>query len=282
MGPNQTGQAVDLLLSIAGVAVLGGFLLHPKGGGGPRAASGYRPAQWRQLSPLHLLAVAVGYVVAAAAFNQVFLLGESDHQAGGFFNAALADAAGKVVALVMMLLIVKAIYPAGLRDWLGMRGRFGRQLVRALACRVAIYPLVNGLVLSLSVYVIHGVLGWQAELQHPTVSELLSGRLQWWQAACIVFMAVVLAPVTEELFFRGMLQNYLAGRLRSPAGAIVICGLLFGLIHLPLLSMVVPLAVLGIIIGWWYWRTDSLLQAVLVHALFNATTVILLYLGFVG
>ena len=61
-----------------------------------------------------------------------------------------------------------------------------------------------------------------------------------------------------------------------------ILGAVFGLVHLPLVVHVPPLAVLGIILGWWYWWTGSLWQPVLVHAIFNAITLSLLFLGFAG
>ncbi len=155
-------------------------------------------------------------------------------------------------------------------------------MLRAAGCYLAVYPLVNVLILNLSVWLVFGLLGFEAQAQHPALDLLSSGRLAFWQTLCIILLAVVISPVAEELFFRGLLQNYLASISGSPTLAIVISGLAFGLVHLPLADKVLPLAVFGMILGWWYWHNDNLLQAVLLHVIFNSMTLILLAMRFAG
>lgn len=78
---------------------------------------------------------------------------------------------------------------------------------------------------------------------------------------------VVIAPLTEEIFFRGFVLRGLLGRLRVWP-AILLAALLFGLIHANIRQFVLAL-VLGTACGHWLWRTGSTGPALLSHAVLN-------------
>ena len=82
-----------------------------------------------------------------------------------------------------------------------------------------------------------------------------------------VLMLAVLAPVMEEVLFRGILlesvrEKYSSGR------AIVVSALMFGVIHI-IPQQVVNAFVIGLILGFIYVRTDSLWPVIIIHALNN-------------
>ncbi len=88
-----------------------------------------------------------------------------------------------------------------------------------------------------------------------------------------MFTAVVMAPVCEEIFFRGILQKNMV-RKWGPVGGIAFASAIFGLIHgIP--QQIVAGFCLGIVIGWVYWRTGSLVAAMVLHAINNALGVFL-------
>jgi membrane protease YdiL (CAAX protease family) len=89
----------------------------------------------------------------------------------------------------------------------------------------------------------------------------------------------VLAPVFEEVFFRGFLFGVLSrwrvslgGRPIGPWLAAVVVGLLFGLAHLGSASpeYLVPLGFLGFLLCLVRWKTGSLYPCMALHALNNA------------
>ena len=94
-----------------------------------------------------------------------------------------------------------------------------------------------------------------------------------WQARAAIFgIAVIAAPVTEELIFRGCLY----GILRKSSGrvpAIVVSSVLFALIHghLPSLPGLIVLAA-GLALV--YERCGSLWAPISMHASFNALTIV--------
>jgi uncharacterized protein len=78
---------------------------------------------------------------------------------------------------------------------------------------------------------------------------------------------IVVAPVAEELLFRGFLFRVLRLRMGFWAAA-VIDGALFGLVHGSLVILPI-LAVLGVALCWVYERTGSLFPCIAIHALNN-------------
>ncbi len=93
-------------------------------------------------------------------------------------------------------------------------------------------------------------------------SQLLGGSV------ITSFVALVLvAPFTEELLFRGLILRTLVERY-SPLLAIVISAFLFAVLHMNPWQFANPIA-LGLLLGWWCWRTRSLWPGLLGHAVTN-------------
>ncbi|NJR64975.1 MAG: CPBP family intramembrane metalloprotease [Leptolyngbyaceae cyanobacterium CRU_2_3] len=88
--------------------------------------------------------------------------------------------------------------------------------------------------------------------------------------------ASIAAPVFEELFFRGFLLPSLT-RYLPVWGAIGLSALIFATAHLSL-SEVLPLTVLGAVLGFVYTRSRGLLASMLLHSLWNSVTMIGLFL----
>ena len=94
---------------------------------------------------------------------------------------------------------------------------------------------------------------------------------------CMIFLAIVVAPVTEELIFRAGIFRYL--RTRFPRwAALLVPALLFAALHGNLASFA-PLAMLGIIFSLAYERTGSIAVPIIAHGLFNLNTIVLILAG---
>jgi membrane protease YdiL (CAAX protease family) len=90
-------------------------------------------------------------------------------------------------------------------------------------------------------------------------------------------LVAVLAPIAEEIFFRGMIfRAFKNGMGLWPAA--IVSGLLFGALHIDALSserllQVVPLAVLGVSFALLYSWTGTLYSTIALHATNNAIAV---------
>jgi membrane protease YdiL (CAAX protease family) len=93
-----------------------------------------------------------------------------------------------------------------------------------------------------------------------------------------IFLANIVAPLTEELLFRGLiLRGFL--QTYSSRRSIFLSAALFALFHLNPWQAIGAF-ILGGVFGWWYVHTRSLLPCLLGHAAFNAIPVF--YYGILG
>lgn len=140
-------------------------------------------------------------------------------------------------------------------------------------------PLVVGLVASFGALgaLVAGValLGIPVA-QHSIVSDILTGGPS--VALVLVALALLVNGPIEELLFRGVIQGRLA-TVFDERVAIGLAAAVFSLVHVPayatgpLPGMAVTLSllgVLGVVWGWVYARTESVVPAALCHGLYNA------------
>jgi membrane protease YdiL (CAAX protease family) len=96
--------------------------------------------------------------------------------------------------------------------------------------------------------------------------------LAWFTRFGLIFSAGVLAPLFEELIFRGALYNALIPRC-GRLGAAGVANAFFALLHhVP--ANAYPLFALGLLFTWVYARTGRLLPAMLCHASNNLATLL--------
>ena len=93
-----------------------------------------------------------------------------------------------------------------------------------------------------------------------------------------VISIVVMAPIVEELLFRGGMQGHLLRKWKNPAWAILVSALIFGIVHGNPVQMFFA-SILGLVLGWVYYRTGSLLPCMLMHFINNGTSVLLFHLS---
>lgn len=138
---------------------------------------------------------------------------------------------------------------------------------------------IGGYLVATPIVVIVSVLNeriWQGEGgSNPILQIVLEGRDP---IALVLFFltAAVAAPLFEEFLFRGFLLPSLT-RYVPVWAAIGLSSLLFGVAHLSL-SEIIPLTTLGIVLGVVYTRTRNLLAPMLLHSIWNSSTLVSLYI----
>lgn len=89
-----------------------------------------------------------------------------------------------------------------------------------------------------------------------------------------IISIVLMAPLVEELLFRGAIQGHLMRKWKMPYLGIVVSSLIFGLVHGN--PAQIPFAfVVGMALGWMYYLTGSLLPGILMHFINNGSSVLL-------
>ncbi|MBI5346589.1 MAG: CPBP family intramembrane metalloprotease [Chlamydiae bacterium] len=104
-----------------------------------------------------------------------------------------------------------------------------------------------------------------------------------------LFLIIVLAPIIEELLFRGFLQNFLV-RFFNKTWSIIVTSLFFSLFHFTIsqsygnITIIGSLFLLSLILGLVYEKQKSLLSSIILHASFNGITIVhlIFFKGFYG
>ena len=85
---------------------------------------------------------------------------------------------------------------------------------------------------------------------------------------------VIIAPIGEELLFRGFLQHYLENTWKDVTRAILVSSLFFAFIHFNP-YWIIQIYLLGILLGYLAWKTQSVLPSIVFHICINGTSLFL-------
>jgi len=243
LGPAEISS---LVLAGTGAVVLALLFLRHRAG---RAL--LRPIErpFRATSAMGLLLLAGGLFVG--------------YQAGGLLvleGGATGDVVGNVLPLGLALFAGHLAHRYVLLPRVPLARGIGMGLLHVWAS----LPLVLG------TFLVCRLLGLPE--QPPVVA--IRDRALGWQA--LAFSAVVVAPVAEEVCFRGLI--YPALRQTLPVRhAILFTSLAFALVHPP--SVWVPMAIFAAFLAWLVETTGSVVPSILGHAAFNGINVLQILLS---
>ncbi len=153
------------------------------------------------------------------------------------------------------------------RVWISLRGRvetWGIEIWAGIGSYFGVMPLILlAFMLSSVLFPIH---------KHPIIGEFV--KADEFTRKLMFVETVFLAPVVEELMFRGLLFTALRDRYGLVFGMIV-SGLAFAAVHPGLPGQLLPLWTLGIAFaGVYHWRR-SILANIALHMTVNGVTLLL-------
>ena len=102
---------------------------------------------------------------------------------------------------------------------------------------------------------------FNAHNEHNSVITQADSTIQF-------FGVVIIAPILEEILFRGLIAKALSRNLHYWL-AIILSSLIFGYVHGTIISFIYA-TVLGMFMCWLFFKTGSLLSSILFHMGFNS------------
>lgn len=238
-----------------------------------RRAPGWR-IQWHDFGLFVLLVVTVVLFAAQASAR----LWPTSGETVSIWSTIAASLAMSVAAMLAFILARRYFRSEEGPDRLvSIDARLGPSAGLAAMGYLASIPLLY-IVASLwyLVLLVLGRLGIAIPVQPQPVLELITDVDSPWALATLLLMAVVLAPLWEELVFRAGIYRFLKTRVRTPF-AMVVSGALFSFVHFHPVSFPVLMFV-GIMLCLVYERTGDIRACMLFHAFFNANTLTVVFL----
>jgi len=245
------------------------------------------PGRKNHLHPFHLLALAAAVVLLSVAATwllmpllpsagrtlseEVRLPAAPSVSADNVELKVAVSAVFHVIALVGGLMIAAMSFDRGIRRGMGLTMRHWRSgaIRGVVACLIAL-PACWGILWLTRQFMLR--VGVKAEPGHMLLLAIREMSDPWRILIC--FMAIVLAPISEEIIFRGLVQSMVRSYTDRPWVAIITTSVLFGLMHLSVYSTIPALVVLAAVLGYNYERTGRLLSSIVAHAAFNAIFIV--------
>ncbi len=198
------------------------------------------------------------------------------HLAGDAAGVAVRRAtgsAGQAAGALACLAIGGLFVRGGLRRFLLGDARIGRGAIAAFVGLLVALPLCS-LVLTLTELIFARLWPAYPMPDHDVILGLRDPNEPPWAPIVLWIGAVIVAPIAEESFFRGLVQTVLGSHGRRRWAAVVVTSILFGFAHASQWQVVPALALLGLILGVLYERSGMLFTPILLHALFNLKTLV--------
>ncbi|CUI17083.1 conserved putative membrane protein [Candidatus Protochlamydia naegleriophila] len=156
-----------------------------------------------------------------------------------------------------------------------------RQLLAGIEAWLISYPFVMifGQVIAIAVLVI---------FREPTVDQVAVKHLKSILSDPLLFgitafEVIVLVPFTEEVLFRGLLQNWLKSKFGHATGAVALTSLIFAVFHFSStqgttnIELLSSLFMLSCFLGFIYEKQRSLWASIGLHAFFNFISILLIF-----
>jgi membrane protease YdiL (CAAX protease family) len=199
-------------------------------------------------------------------------------------DPAPPDEAPSIPALATVMLAVYAAQSAAALVYVHRsaavpradRPASGRAALLGLAAIALAWPLVT-LTGTAAATMIERLGGPPAEpVAHETLRLLHESALDAW-FFLVVLLVVVVAPILEEVIYRGLIQDALRRRGLRPWAAIAVASVVFALMHLGSAAphAVAAIFVLSLAFGWARERTGGLVAPITMHAAFNLLNIVL-------
>lgn len=184
--------------------------------------------------------------------------------------------------VVMSLGALGAAFGFGMLSWytfarrlkglgLGFR-HLRRDFVQALIILFCIMPVILAMIVSVQ-HLGQYLKGPDYKVAQHQELEVLTTYPQRSLKISVAFVAVLAAPLVEELLFRGLIQTLIRSYIGRPWLSIGLTSVLFAIIH-DQSAHWPALFFLSMAIGYAYEKSGSLWQSIFMHAMFNGMSVL--------
>jgi len=229
------------------------------------------PGRRNRLTPVHIVALLLVSLLGAGliveAVGLCVKLGETQ-------SIVIAAMALPLVGLFGGLIIAAYSFNGGAVRGMGFtRRKWLNDSIRSVIGFLAILPVCMGLLLVTTLLIWQFYPNEKLLAPHQYLQILTDPKVPMVWRSMVILAAVVLAPLGEEVFFRGLLQSMFRRYLRRPWGAIVATSILFSAMHFTDIKSLPALFALSVALGYNYERTGRLYSPIMIHMLFNLVNI---------
>lgn len=190
----------------------------------------------------------------------------------GAYALGLEKVGGTAGTIFLNLWVQDLFFLMGVVFFLRFRGETWRTLSLKHPARTKDYfdGILWGVGLYLAMLVIVNVMNqlWPGGLAPQNVEMFLKQDDAIWKKQFVFLSMAVLAPLVEEILYRGYLFHALCNKM-TPMLAMVLTSIIFGCMHFDI-QRAIPLAIGGFFLNLIAYRYESILVSTVAHGTWNA------------
>jgi len=239
----------------------------------PRSTRWKAPPEWTLLDMLLIVGISVLATIALSAVLGIGLrvLGPGDAREMIRDYPVVASAvAGAAIYGAFLLVTYFRVVRRTAAGWSGLGFRAPPLLPMVLSPLLVLGQLIA---VAITQQIVISIIG---EFENPQIEALSAGQgFTWLNFILMLLLAGVIAPVVEEVLFRGLLYRWL--RFRLPLlMAVLLSAVIFAAAHV-ILPLMPVLFVVGVLLALAYEFSGSLWLPILLHAMQNSLAVSLIF-----
>ncbi len=279
----ETVHPADIAFMLLGFTLLATWLYRTSLATTALAKSQPRRNNMHAYMPFIPLFIAVLTATTARALQGKILPNLPEWQTEFYNNAATCI--GAIIAIAVIIYFAKKHFARGLKGF-GLRFKtIPKDLAAAFLNLITITPLI---IIAVQLTLFFGMLIYGSDFEMTKHDQLksIADHAQLPLQIIIVITTVIIAPIFEELLFRGLFQTMIASFLegsdfaetyiktkQSAWLAIVCSSIIFASIHANI-SHWPALFVLAMCLGYAYEKSGSIIRPIFIHIIFNAINII--------
>jgi membrane protease YdiL (CAAX protease family) len=258
---------------VAGVTILGYWLLHTSLGTEALADSRPRRNNMPFYLPFAVLFISFGITAPATSLAEIFVGNLSGWRKDFLFNVVFCIC--ELLSIAAIILLARIYFSRRLKGFGLNIKTIIKDFFAALVYLLSIQPVIMAATILTITF---GELFWGKDyhLQQHQQLEMITQYPELPLRIIVIIAAVIVAPVFEEMLFRGLFQSMARSYFETRYGAwkaILVSSVLFAMVHANA-GHWPSLFVLSLCIGYSYEKSGSLFRPIFIHATFNAISVI--------
>jgi hypothetical protein len=269
-GPSPTPISLDYVIAVVGIGLFASWLLRTSLG--RRALADSQPRR-NSLPPYMPFVPFFVWIIGIAAMQGAvdWLMGSLGGWRGQFLNQVILCVANLATAS-LILVLAKLTFAGGLKGF-GLRLKtVPKDAAVGFVNLLAVWPAVVAAVL-ITTRLTQLFVGPDFEMPRHQGIDMVTDSPVLSLQLIVVLAAVVIAPVLEELLFRGLFQTTLRSYSEKPWLSVFVTSLIFASVHENITHWP-ALFVLSVGLGYAYEKSGSLWRPIFMHAMFNGMTLV--------
>jgi membrane protease YdiL (CAAX protease family) len=260
----------ESIIAVVGAGFLGYWLLKTSLGRESLADSIPRRNNMPLYLPFLPLLIYIGFLPAAVEMTTL-IMGDMPKWQEAFVEN-LVTIGGAIAITVIIVFLARASFARRLKGF-GLNPRtIGKDFGIAAINYLAVWPVVMVMVI-LTIEAGKLFIDPDFKMEQHREIEFLTKHQQLPLMISVLFSAVIISPIFEEMIFRGLLQSMLRSFTKKAWLSIIITSVFFVSTHKNLEHWP-ALFVLSVGMGYSYEKSGSLFRPIFIHAFFNAVNIV--------